>query len=584
MQPTASRAAASAAGTDPDDADGAATADPSVGGPDGSHPRESDRPSTPWSLVRSAPRLVWLLVLLHGLVLVCWSVLAPIYHAPDEPNHVDAAVRLYEGLGWPPPAKNVYMTANGLSSWVASPYSHPGQPLVLNPSTIRQSDAVPREQRVPWDQLRAHYPPPKGNPLQLQQMVQHPPLYYAINAGVLHVLPSAGTTRWDVWVGVMRLVSVALMTLLPLVLWAGAVVLTRDRTSGLVAALVPFAVPQLSHIGSVVNNDSAVIIFSSLATLGLACVLRGDTSRRTAIFLGVSTGLALFSKSLSLVLVPMVVAAYALRPGVLPRRGGFVGTLREAVRPKRLLRSPAVLALVVAFVCGGWWYAFQLYRTGSVQPGIPEFPGGFRVSGRLEFFDNAWRLIVQRYWGSIGWYEVNIPFRYAVGATVLLVAVLVIAVIRVRTTRARLTLLLLLWPTVAITGFVIANSYGFYQHYGRVLGLQGRYLFLGIGGVALVLAAAVRMLPPAVRRWAPIALAVIAVILQSVMVRHVLDVFWVPPGRGLRQAWDSLAANTVWPPAWIQVVLALTIVVLLVGAVELARTVRRDGLEPVGSA
>lgn len=580
MQPTA----ASAAAPPQTGVDAPSSTAAGPGGSDGHRSPKTARPRTPWAALRSAPRLVWLVVLLHGLVLVCWSVLAPTYHAPDEPNHVDAAVRLYEGLGWPPPSRDVYLTPDGLSSWVASPYSRPGKPLVLNPSTIRQSDAVPRDQRVPWDQLREHYPPPKSNPLQLQQMVQHPPLYYGIDAAVLHLLPGADSMRWDLWVGVMRLVSVALATLLPLVLWAGAVVLTGDRTSGLVAALVPFAVPQLSHIMSVVNNDSAVIIFSSLAILGMACVMRGDASRRTAVFVGVSTGLALFSKSLSLVLVPMVVAAYALRPGALPGRAALASALREAVRPARLVRSPALLALVVAFVCGGWWYAFQLYRTGSVQPQIPEFPGGFRVSGRVEFFDNAWRLMIQRYWGSVGWYEVDIPFRYAVVATLLLVAALAVAVVRARSIRARLLLLLLLWPSVAITGLVVANSYGFYQHYGRVLGLQGRYLFLGVGGVALVLAAAVRLLPAAARRWTPIALAGIAAVLQLVMVRHVLRVFWVPSGGGLRQAWGGLSANAVWPPAAIQIVIAVAVVVLLVVLVELLLAVRRNRPQPVGGS
>lgn len=531
----------------------------------------------PWSLLRSAPAAVWALVVLNGLFLVCWSILTPTYHAPDEPNHVDAAVRLYEGLGWPPPSQDVYMTPNGLSSWVASPYGRPTSPLTQRSSDILSSDATPRDQRPPWKDLRAEYPPPKNNPVQLQQMVQHPPLYYAIDAAALKVLPGADTMRWDIWVGIFRLISVALVTLLPLILWATAVAFHGDERAGLVAALVPFAIPQLSHITSVVNNDSAVILFASLSLCAMVCVLRGNTTRSNAVFLGVVTGLALLSKSLSLVLVPMIVAAYLLRdrPDGSSREP-LVARLRSALRPRVLLRTNALLALVVAFVCGGWWYAFQLERTGSIQPQIPEFPGGFRVDGRVEFFDNAWRLLVQRYWASVGWYEVNIPFRYALLATMFVVGLGVFALLRARPMRRRRQMLLLLFPTAAILVLVVANSYGFYSDYGRVLGLQGRYLFLGIGGVAVLLAGATAALPMRARRFAPLAIAVFAVLMQGETIRLVIDNWWTPSDGGLRQAWGALSAHAIWSPLFIQLVVASTIVAALVTAVGLVRSTRAE--------
>lgn len=521
-------------------------------------------------------------MLLNGLFLVCWSILVPTYHAPDEPNHVDAAVRLYEGLGWPPPARDVFLTEDGLSSWVASPFGRPETPLTQRSADILQSDAVPRDQRLPWSELRENYPPPRNNPVQLQQMVQHPPLYYGLDAAALKVLPGADSMRWDVWVGLMRLISVALVTLLPLILWAAAVAFTASARAGLFAAVFPFAIPQLSHITSVVNNDSAVVLFSSLALLGMVCVLRGDTSRRTAVFLGVTTGLALLAKSLTLVLVPMIVAAYLLRdrpegsapansaPGAVAGVGGRLASLR----PGHLVRSNALLALVLAFVAGGWWYGFQLVRTGQIQPQIPEFPGGFQVDGRWEFFHNVWQLMVQRYWGSIGWYEVTIPFRYSLLASVLVIGLVVLALRRQGPARRRLQLLLLLWPTASVFVLVVANSYGFYSDYGRVLGLQGRYLFLGLAGLAVVLAAAVSSLPDRVARVAPLVLAAFAVLIQGETVRLVVDTWWTPPGGGLRQAWGSLSAHAIWSPGLVQTTVALTLVAAVVAALGLIRSVR----------
>lgn len=546
-------------------------------------------PPRPWATFRSSPRSVWLIVLVHGLMLLSWSVLAPTYHAPDEPNHVDAAVRLYNGLGWPAPATNVYMTPDGLSSWVASPYSRADQPLVLNPSTQHQSDAVPRDQRVPWDQLRTHYPPPKRNPQQTQQMVQHPPLYYAMGAALLHVLPDATHWRWDSWVGVMRLLSIALSLALPLLCWAGAMAFTRDPSSALVAALTPLAIPQMSHILSVGNNDSAVTLFASLAIFGMVCVLRGDRSRSTAVFLGVSTGLALFSKSLAVALIPMIVAAYLLGERTPDARMPDVRTAGRADgrRGVALLTSPALLTLVVAFVLGGWWYAFQYLRTGHVQPGVPGLPGGFRVDGRLQFLDNAWRLLLQRFWGSIGWYEVDLRFRYVVLATLVVLVGIVVAVVRTRTMRSRAALILLLWPVIAVTGFVMLNSYGFYRHYGRVLGVQGRYLFLGWVGVAVVLAAAVAAMRPALRRRAPLVVAALAAVMQILMVHRVLHVWWIPPGEGLRQAWGAITAFAIWPPMVVRIIAVSTTLAVLatVGTlvVDARLLSRRRGIRPGAS-
>ena len=59
-----------------------------------------DHPLTPGRLLRRAPLAVWLLVALHGLMLLCWSVLTPQFHAPDEPNHAEAVMRLETGQGW----------------------------------------------------------------------------------------------------------------------------------------------------------------------------------------------------------------------------------------------------------------------------------------------------------------------------------------------------------------------------------------------------------------------------------------------------------------------------------------------------
>ena len=112
-------------------------------------------------------------MLAHGLLVISSSVLTPIYHAPDEPVHVDAAVRLYNGEGWPVPGK-AFLSDDGISAWAGSPCSLPSQPLVERPFYLPQADAVPRDQRPHWDQLSERYPLKGRHNNQIQQMVAAP--------------------------------------------------------------------------------------------------------------------------------------------------------------------------------------------------------------------------------------------------------------------------------------------------------------------------------------------------------------------------------------------------------------------------
>src|SRR5262249_55365893 len=92
-------------------------------------------------------------------------------------------------------------------------------------------------------------------------------------------------------------------------------------------ALLPFAVPQLVHIGASVTNDSGMVLTGGLATVVIAYVLRGDTSRRTATMGGGIVGAGLLTKSLAVVFVPGVAAASR----VAGRRAARGGQDRDAV-------------------------------------------------------------------------------------------------------------------------------------------------------------------------------------------------------------------------------------------------------------
>jgi small subunit ribosomal protein S36 len=507
---------------------------------------------SPLVLVRAAPIRIWVITGLFGLLLAGWSVLVPQYHAPDEPNHADAVMRLEQGKGWPHPG-HAFVLPDGVGAIAASPFGAATNRYNLFSGPIPQSQAVPRSQRPAWKDLGTGQQP--GG---IQQIVQHPPLYYAAEAAVFRIVPGWGDSlRWDVTIGLMRLMSVLMVTPLPFMAWAAARRLTGDENAATVAALVPLAVPEICHIGSVVSNDSLTMSLGGLSTLVVAYILRGDLSKRTAGWAGVSVGLGLFTKTLAVVMVPMVLAAYFL---------AYRRARRDAPRRARV-RFPTVqlvIASVLAIASGAWWEIVSLVKYGTFQPTTPGFPPG-RYLGRHwgTLIHYLYQALPWRWWGTIGWFEVNIPFRLVVVASSVLVILSAVGVVRAGDWRRRNDLLVMLWPTVALYVIVSGQAISYFHRTYYVTGISGRYLFAGVVGICVGVGAGCAKLPAAIARWTPAAVLVVAVAIQIEAAKLVGRHFWQPAGGGIRDIWDAMSAWAPWPPLTLELVFALIVAGIL---------------------
>ncbi len=483
--------------------------------------------------MRGVPRLVWLATALHVLLLLSWSVLAPTYHAPDEPQHVDAAVQLADGDGWPRPGRL------GLSESVANSLPAAGFAPVAAPPRPERVPAEaaadqPRPQRPTYEELGDSRDTAKPN-----QMTQHPPLYYGLGAAVLRVVPGADDGPFDRTVGVLRLLSVLLSAPLPLLAYlAGRRLLGEGAASA--AAVGVLAVPELTHIGSSVTNDSLLTLVFAGLTLVVVRIATGDLSRRTALVGGLLTGAALLTKGFALVVPAWLLLAYVV---------GGRHAARDAVRS-------GALALGSGAALGGWWWVTNLVRYGAVQPqgqpGPPERPG-FDASP-VDFLRELVGGLSRRFWGDFGWYEAPLPRVVAPVATVALVLLVARGVLALR---ARLgTAVLLLAPTVLIAAIVTANAWQTYRGTGLALGIQGRYLFPGLVGLTVLAATGVR--EPAGRgaRWLPAGAVVVALGAQLLGVLTMLRHFWGPGGGPDRLA--RLLDDAPWPAILVSTVLVAT--------------------------
>lgn len=488
------------------------------------------------TLCTGVPRSVWLVTVLHLSLLLVWSLLVPVYRSPDEPYHVDLVRDTVGMRGWPAPDEG-RVSRQVLASLVAAGYSAPHDPVQRLHAPLQIEDAPPRGQRRRFAELGAAEPSEERN-----QLVQHPPLYYltvAVPVTVLTALVPAGWS-YDQVVALMRLVSVLLVTPLPLLAFAATRRLTGAAGfSAVTASLVPLAIPPLTHIGSSVNNDNLLVLLVGVLSVALVHVATGDVSRRSAWWIGGLGAAALLTKGFALFLPLWVVLAYA---AAAVRHGSW-----------RPAGSAAVVALAVAGTLGGWWWLRNTVVYGTLQPSfIVPTPGPDAAPTAGGFVGVFIVQLVQRFWGSFGWDELHLAGGVVWTATALVVlgVALAFALPPTGVRGWRLALGVALLPMVAIAGIVVYGAWTWYEVTGRFAGIHGRYLFSAVVGLAAVVASGYGLTARRAARVLPLVLLAAAGLMQATAGYAVLHHFWGP---GVIAdpviAVLALQAWAPWPPA-----------------------------------
>ncbi|MBO0609160.1 DUF2142 domain-containing protein [Myceligenerans salitolerans] len=415
----------------------------------------------------------------------CWAALTPAFRAPDEVQHLNSALRLAHGGGWPAPGEALvspgvdaardeaavdtdvpgrYLDRVEKDQYAEAVPMPDGDRTVVGPGNALADDVPPGTDTSTWDVE------------EIDQMTQHPPLYYAVAAGWLH-LTGAAEARWDHQVLVLRLLDVLLFLPVPLLAAGATRLVTGSRTAALVAASVPLFLPQLGHIMGSVTNDALVVLTGAGAAYLCARVVTGDLRRTTAAVLGGVLGIGLLTKVMAAFTVPVVLAAYLL-------------AVPAAPRSRRL--APAGIALAVAFALGGWWWLRNLMEFGTVQPvGIPERFEPVEDRGLWYFVSTTVRHLTWSFFGSFGLLDVRVPETVYWTGAILTAVLCLVALARSPQRRALVVLLLqpaLLWCAV------IVNAWPRFAETGWVVAVQGRYMFGAVVGLAAGAAAGVLVL------------------------------------------------------------------------------------------
>jgi small subunit ribosomal protein S36 len=483
--------------------------------------------------VRRVPAPIWWITGLHVSLLLAYSILLPSYRAPDEPQHIDVARYVSEELDYP--AWDERDLGVGITRSLGLVEFH--RPRLS--AHLTEAEALPKDERPSLDDLDDAEQATSPN-----QIPQHPPLYYVVAGGAERAVEAVvGTPSYDLEVWFYRLVSIAFVAPLPLIIWRITRLLGVSRAIGYAAALVPLGIPQLTHIGSVVNNDSLMILAFWLTTPLVLRLARGELGLRTVALTGAVTGIGIFTKGFALV-IPVWVAGALLLAW---RRGG-----PEARQP--VFKAGAVY-LGVTFLLGGWWWLRNLVVYGGISPSRygELVPPAKEVDVQWGNFVQAWGYnTTQRFWGNFGWFDVHLPtLAFGLASAICVVGLVAGCWPRDRASNTVVgDRVLLAAPLILLIATQFAFALRGYLETGRLPGMQGRYWFGALAGASVVIAIGLtnvaRLAHRQASRFVPLAVLLGVVAMQGLAIRTLLLHFWGAAG-GVSLT-GRLRAMTAWAP------------------------------------
>ena len=185
----------------------------------------------------------------------------------------------------------------------------------------------------------------------------------------------------------------------------------------------------------------------------------------------------------------------------------------------------------VAFVAGGWWWVRNLFVHGTFLPSDyePALEPGATPPATWTWLQAFVDRVDRSFWGELGSLETEIPWWVAWPATALVGLVVFGAL---RRPGVRRLVLVALAPMATALVLLLATTWRGIAVDGRFPGLQGRYLFVGILGLVVAVAAALDGLDPVWLRRAGWLLGGTIVGLHAAAVHAALQWFYGGPALG----------------------------------------------------
>ena len=418
---------------------------------------------------------------------VLWAVVTPPFQSPDEPLHFNSVLRVEATGEWPDPGdalvdQDVFTTVveSGFIEPDAQDFEALSRTRIAGSTSAVYTDAFATTSITEHVNRSVIEYGANGSTEIVDQMTQHPPLFYVAAAKVMDVFGAQSWT-WDRQLLLLRVFSAFLtIPLIPCTLFT-ARKLGIGRIGSVFISVTTFAIPQLAFITGSLNNDSLAIGAGALTVAACAQAAFGKQNRWTVLAAGLALGLGLWSKGTFIPFGLIVALSFVVNPSA--------GRIRV-----RLVRGFA--AGIIGVLTGGWWWLRNLMLFGTLQP------EGYQTEHLREgkriwyFISKAVGNLSESSWGRFGWLNWNLPWVLLTGLALFTLWAVAHSLVHGHQKVQRFVLLGFYPLTIAM---LFVQAWNKYRETGTVPGTQGRYLFPAV--VALIVIAGAAWLP-ALRRLA----------------------------------------------------------------------------------
>jgi len=377
------------------------------------------------------------------LAAASWSLIVPVFDAPDEVEHVAYVQALAErgrGPDTGPSARRPYSSETQVAYESARLSGYYGQRLGRPPWTARDERG--------WQARQSREQPRRDDGGGWITTADYTPLYYAALAPAY--LAAGSGSIWS-RVTAMRLVSALFGGLTAaFVFLLVQELVPRPRWPAVAAGLFVAFQPMFAFISGVVNNDAGVSAAAAIVLYLVVRALRRGLTVRLSVALGVAAVLLALMKGSGLFLAPAIVVGVA---------GAALRARHAGVRVRRALAALGAAVLVTAAIAvvlatalhdsadptrAGWFAATG--NTYPTRPGAAVQPSK-AVEHPVQFAEYVWQLVlppapgmtdqrpgggrfpgfhayIERGWASFGFSSILFPkWVYGVIAVVMLALV-----------------------------------------------------------------------------------------------------------------------------------------------------------------
>jgi len=418
----------------------------------------------------------WPLILASFLLLLAWSFAVPVFESPDEVHH-----------------------------WQYARYLHDAHKLPLYGPDFVEANSPPLYYAlVAPVATESAYPPP------LVWFDVNGSLVVPFSPRLFHNAGGDLSRYWPIRLG--RLISVVMSVLTVWLCWRAGLRLGGKSVAIFCASLVAF-LPQFTFRGTAVSND---VLVTTMAAATLLCIVRLMQEPFTW-RLGSAVAVALSAAYLAKISAICLIAPVALAVW-----------WTEGSAQQRLIRVVGVLGLAGLLVAPWSLRNIILYGDPFASGAMPDAVGhimSYRSLTSPYFWTTFPSLLSRSFVGLFGWMNLSLPevyyrFFWALG---LLGLGSVTFQVALRRRNARMPLML---AAIVVLNFAVV------VHINRSFEQpQGRYMFVALPALALLVAMGLDALPSRTRRvGTSAALAVgLAALNGFILIRDLIPAYY-PPG------------------------------------------------------